>query len=103
VAAVLRQVRTRLPASRVLVLGLLPAGQRSTDPRRAAISATNSQLAALAESGQVQVSDAGGVFLSADGSISEQLMNDYVHPTALGYEALSITVSIVAQQLLEGR
>jgi lysophospholipase L1-like esterase len=103
VAAVVSQVRARLPASRVLVLGLLPAGQAASDPRRAAITHTNTELARLGEPGHVQVSDAGGVFLNADGSISAQLMGDFVTPTALGYEALTITVSLVAQQLLEGR
>lgn len=101
VRAVLSQVRERLPKSKVLVLGLLPAGQSASDPRRAQIQVINAELSALAEPERVAVTDVGGVFLDADGSISPNVMADFVHPTALGYEALTLSVSLVAASLLD--
>lgn len=102
VAAVLQQVRERLPHSRVLLLGLLPAGPTALDPRRAASDATNVELRAVASAAQLTLAEVGGVFLEPDGRITPGMMNDDGQPTALGYEALTITVSLLAQRLLDG-
>jgi hypothetical protein len=101
VAAVLQRVRVRLPGSRVLLLGLLPAGQSTLDPLRAASDATNVELRAVASAAQLTLAEAGGVFLEADGRITPGMLGDDGQPTPLGYEALTITVSLLAQRLLE--
>ena len=100
VAAVLSQIRDRLPDSHTLLLGLLPAGQTSSDPRRAAIDATNAELRRLGGD-RITVVEPGGTFLEADGSLTPSAMTDFEHPTALGYEALTLTVSLVAESLLQ--
>jgi beta-glucosidase len=101
VAAVLQRVRERLPDSRVLLLGLLPAGQSALDPLRAASDATNVELRAVASAAQLTLAEPGGVFLEPDGRITPGMLGDDGQPTALGYEALTITVSLLAQRLLE--
>ena len=101
VAAVLSQLRERLPASHTLLLGLLPAGQAASDPRRSAIDATNAELRRLSDD-HVTVVEPGGSFLEADGSLTPGVMSDAEQPTALGYEALTLTVSLVAERLLQG-
>ncbi|MEY2933735.1 MAG: hypothetical protein RL033_4484 [Pseudomonadota bacterium] len=101
VAAVLQRVRERLPDSRVLLLGLLPAGQSALDPLRAASDATNVELRAVASAAQLTLAEPGGVFLEADGRITAGMLGDDGLPTPLGYEALTITVSLLAQRLLE--
>jgi lysophospholipase L1-like esterase len=101
VAAVLQRVRERLPGSRVLLLGLLPAGQSPLDPLRVASDASNVELRAVASAAQLTLADVGGVFLEANDSITPGMLGDDGLPTALGYEALTITVSLLAQRLLE--
>jgi lysophospholipase L1-like esterase len=101
IRAVLGRIREKVPSSGVMLVGLLPSGQSPEDPRRAEVTAVN---AALRDHGleRVVVTDVGGVFLDADGSISPTVMSDYEHPTPLGYEALTLSVSLVAQRLLDG-
>ncbi len=101
VDALLEQLGERLPGSAVLLLGLLPAGQSPADPLRAASDATNRELGALASAARVTFADVGGVFLEPDGSLTPGMLNDDGEPTPLGYEALTISVSLLAQRLLE--
>ncbi len=101
IRAVLEQVRAKLPQTPVLLLALLPAGQHRGDARRGLIDATNRQLSALAEPDRVLVVDVGGMFIEADGSLSTLAMADFAHPTEIGHEALTTSVSLVAQQLMQ--
>lgn len=65
--AVVADLRTRLPQSRILVLGAFPQGERPDQPQRARIARYNALLAGLAETGTVEVLDLGPAFLAADG------------------------------------
>jgi len=109
VGAVVRRVHEELPAAAILVVGLLPAGQSRADARRAPIEAVNAELrevvAGVAQSDpaaadRIIVSDVGGTFLDADGSMSQGVMEEFTQPTALGYEALTLSLSLVAERLL---
>lgn len=109
IAAVVRRVHETLPEAAILVLALLPAGESPNDPRRAQIEAVNAQLRELAASiagsdaraaDKIVVSDVGGTFLDADGTITDGVMEDFGQPTPLGYEALTLSVSLVAERLL---
>jgi lysophospholipase L1-like esterase len=102
VSAVLDRIREQLPKSPILLLGLLPRGASAADPLRATGDATNAELRHL-EGDRVTFVDVGGVFLESDGSLTPQVMAaDDVHLTALGYEALTLSVSLVAERLLQG-
>lgn len=109
VASVVRRVHEELPAAAILVVGLLPAGQSPTDPRRAPIEAVNEALREVvadvaqgdrAAADRIIISDVGGTFLDADGSMSQGVMEEFRQPTPLGYEALTLSVSLVAERLL---
>ena len=101
IRAVLEKVQSKLPGTPVLLLALLPAGQHRADARRGLIEATNRQLSALAVPDKVLVVDVGGMFIEDDGSLSSFAMADYSHPTEIGHQALTTSVSLVAQQLMQ--
>ena len=100
VRAVLGRIREQLPASQILLLALLPQGATATDPLRVAGDATNAQLRRLS-SDPITLVEAGSVFLENDGRLTPDVMADDVHLNALGYEALTMSVSLVAQHLLQ--
>ena len=100
VRAVLERVMQKLPATPVLLLAVLPAGEKPADELRAKIVAINPQLQALAVPGKVRVADVGAVFLEPDGSIAKAHMADFLHPTALGHERLTSAVRPLLEELM---
>ena len=46
----------------------------------------NGKLAKLADNKQVFYLDIGDKFLTADGTLTTEIMNDGLHPTAKGYQ-----------------
>lgn len=85
VKAVLSTIHAQLPEVQVLLLGILPRSERSDEPLRLKVAATNKLLQALAGE-QVHYFDSGGVFLQSDGWISRDIMPDFLHLSPAGYE-----------------
>jgi hypothetical protein len=86
----------------VLVVGVLPVGREPNDPRRAQGDQTNTLLASLMVPGEVALASVGGMLLEPDGRLTEQVVDHQDQPTALGYESLTIAVSLLAQRLMAG-
>jgi beta-glucosidase len=86
VRAVNAAVRIRLPKARILHLALFPAGETRSDWLRQKIEQTNALLQDLAGLPNVVFLDLGPRFLSPDGGLPPELMDDFLHPTRQGYE-----------------
>jgi len=84
VAAICEELHVRMPKAKILLLGIFPRGARP-NPAREKVEAVNRLIAGLDGKGNVTFLDIGKVFLEKDGSISAEVMNDYLHPTAAGY------------------
>jgi lysophospholipase L1-like esterase len=85
VTAVVQAIRRKLPKAKILLLGIFPRGNRSDDPLRLAVNATNKIIAGLADRKTIFFLDVGPGFLGADGTLSGEIMPDYLHPNARGY------------------
>jgi beta-glucosidase len=96
VHAVVHAVQTRLPDSRILLLGIFPRGEPG-NPQRQQIQEINQAIASLADGRRIVFLDIGGKFLSPDGRIAKDIMSDLLHPTEKGYriwaEAMEPTLS----------
>lgn len=86
VAAVVDAIRRRLPASRILLLGIFPRANRADDPLRRAVAETNRLIARLGDDRTVVYRDIGARLLQPDGTLSGEIMPDYLHPNARGYQ-----------------
>lgn len=100
VRVVLDRIRAKLPAAKVLLLQVLPAGETPDDGLRSKIVATNAQLAALALPPNVRRADVGGIFLEPDGRILKAQMGDFLHPTPHGQERLTEAVRPLVTELM---
>jgi len=85
VTTLVKEVRTRLPKSKVLLLGLFPRGDKN-DPVREQVKEINSQLARLDDGKTVKFLDIGSKFLEPDGTLSRDIMPDLLHPSERGYQ-----------------
>lgn len=100
VTAICAEIHRRSPASRILLLGIFPRGQKPDDTR-AKVSAVNGHLATLDGHDGVTYLDIGGVFLQADGSITPDVMDDFLHPTAKGYAMWADAMSPTLERLMK--
>jgi lysophospholipase L1-like esterase len=85
VTTLVKELRTRLPESKVLLLGLFPRGEKN-DPVREQVKEVNSQLVRLDDGKMVKFLDIGSRFLEADGTLSREIMPDLLHPSERGYQ-----------------
>ena len=97
VTAVVKKLRTKLPTTKVLVLAIFPRGPNTHDHLRQVVSKANEGIAKLADDKMVFFLDIGPKFLAADGTLSKDIMPDYLHPNAKGHaiwaEAIEPTVA----------
>ena len=85
VAAVVTRLRRSLPKTKVLLLGILPRGEKAADPLRAAIRTTNARIARLDDGKRVRFLDFGPRLLEADGTLSKDVAPDFLHISERGY------------------
>ncbi|HEX4997130.1 MAG TPA: GDSL-type esterase/lipase family protein [Terriglobia bacterium] len=83
---IIEEFKKRQPQAKVLLLGIFPRNQNATDPLRATIKEINGKLEKLADNKQVFYKDIGDKFLTADGTLTTEVMADGLHPTAKGYQ-----------------
>ena len=84
VTAIVQQIRTRQPDTKIILLGIFPRGQ-SFSPQRGKILQVNQALAKLDDGMNIFYLDFGPQLIENDGSISKTIMPDFLHPNAVGY------------------
>lgn len=96
IAAIIDEIRVRLPKTKVLLLGIFPRGALRRHPLRKLNASVNNVLPELAEELNVRFLDISDVFLDDKGRLHRAIMYDFLHPTVKGYqiwaEAISPTV-----------
>ena len=85
VAAITKQLRTKLPKTKVLLLGIFPRGPNKDDKRRQVNAKANHIFKKLADGKQVHYLDIGPKFLEKDGTLTRKIMPDLLHLTEKGY------------------
>ena len=86
IRAVVELLRKKQPAAKILLLPVFPRGETPDDPMRLAVNEINENLSALADGENVFFMDISEKFLESDGTISREIMPDFLHPTEAGYE-----------------
>jgi lysophospholipase L1-like esterase len=84
VTAIVHELRDRLPKSKILLLAVFPRSQKPSAIRER-IKSVNQQIAKLDDGSNVRYLDIGKAFLSEDGTISKEIMPDYLHLSQKGY------------------
>lgn len=85
IALIVTRVRAKCPQARIIVMGVFPRGARASDGKRAKIAEINQIIAKLHAPPQITYLDITSKLTNADGSISREVMGDYLHPAAQGY------------------
>lgn len=102
VTKIVKELNEKLPKTKVLLLGIFPRAHTAEDPLRGRIKAINSQIAHLDDGGaHVKYLDFGVKFLEPDGTLSKEIMPDYLHPNAKGYEIWAEAMGPTLKSLME--
>jgi lysophospholipase L1-like esterase len=100
--AVVEKLRSKVPDSQILVLGLLPVGADLTDVNRQRATEFNVLAAQLEEWNNVSFLNPGMKFLRRDGKLIEGLFqSDNIHLTAKGYDLFAKELTPAVMDLLK--
>lgn len=99
VKAVLNEVRRSQPSAKILLLGIYPRGAKP-DATREKVTKTNTLLAELDGKENVTFLDVSAKLVGADGTIAAEVMRDFLHPTAKGYEIIAEAIDPTLKKLL---
>ena len=99
IAAVLAQLRQKLPHARIVLVDLLPRGESPNDPVRGQVAEVNKAIAACADSA-ISVVDAGSMLVDAKGVYSKDISFDALHLTWIGYAILGAALEPAIRRAL---
>lgn len=85
VKAVVEEYRKICPGATILLQAIFPRGELPDNPARAKIADINRLIAKLDDGKTIVFVDFGDRFLNPDGSMSKEVMPDFLHPSQKGY------------------
>ena len=85
IKVLLDEYEKRCPDSHILLLGIFPRGASATDPARAWVASVNKIISTYGSDPRITYMDIGSKFLQPDGSITYDIMRDFLHPSPKGY------------------
>lgn len=99
IRAICTEIHKRTPATKILLLGIFPRGEKP-DAGRTKLVEINQSIAAFDGRDGITFLDIGAKFLNADGTISKDIMGDFLHPTAKGQEIWAEAMEPTLKKLL---
>lgn len=86
IQSILEILKDRTPNTKILLLGVFPRGQQLFDEKRLNNTAINQRIRRFANGEQVRFLDISDHFLGDDGTLSKEIMPDYLHLSKVGYQ-----------------
>ncbi|OJW22659.1 MAG: hypothetical protein BGO49_01370 [Planctomycetales bacterium 71-10] len=99
VEAIVAELQKTLPDTEILLLGVFPRGEKPDDTRKK-LTDVNARISKL-DGGKVHYLDIGSSFVNPDGTISKDIMPDYLHLSEKGYELWAAAVEPTLKKLLK--
>lgn len=93
-------VKDKQPAATIVLYAIFPRGADDQDELRQNNQHTNQQLAALAEKFGIRFIDINNAFVSANGTLSTDIMPDLLHPNAAGYQIWADSLKTLTAQYI---
>ena len=98
IQAIIEQVQAKCPGTAIVLMGIFPRGQKREDPKRAVLREINGLLKARQEQPGVTFLDITDHWLSDDGTLSKEIMPDFLHPNQKGYAVWAEALKTVLPQ-----
>jgi lysophospholipase L1-like esterase len=106
VTAIVETIRAKQPQAKILLLAVFPRGEKPSTPEKAnpgrdKLKQVNEIIAKLDDGKNVHFLDIGAKFLQPDGSISKDIMPDFLHLSAAGYQIWADAISPKLAELMK--
>lgn len=106
VTAIVETIRAKQPQAKILLLAVFPRGEKPSTPEKAnpgrdKLKQVNEIIAKLDDGKSVHFLDIGAKFLQPDGSISKDIMPDFLHLSAAGYQIWADAISPKLAELMK--
>ena len=101
VKAIVTQIHTKLPESKLLLLGIFPRKPDAKDPARAKLQAVNAELAKLDDGKQTRYLEIWKQFLTEDGTLTKEIMPDALHPNEAGYKIWAESMQPLLDEMMK--
>lgn len=85
IGVIVGRIQEKCPLAQVILMAIFPRGQNASDPKRAVLADINQRIEPLGKKPRVTFLNITSQWLQADGSISKEVMPDYLHPNEKGY------------------
>ncbi len=99
VTAIVKELRKQKPSMQILLLGIFPRSPEPNGMYRDKIKETNKIISKLDDGKQVHYLDIGDKFLEKDGSLSKDIMPDYLHLSPKGYDIWAAAIKGEVEKL----
>lgn len=99
IIGIVKLLRSKLPRTKVLILGIFPRGE-TPSPQRDKNAKASEIAMRIADGRMVHYMDIGEHFLLADGTLTKEIMPDYLHLSPLGYQIWAIAIEGKLRELL---
>ena len=100
VMAVVQKLREKVPESKILLLAIFPSGERPENPQRVKAVAANAIFQKVADGRMIHYLDIGDRFTNRDGTVSKEIMHDFVHLSPSGYGLWAEAIEPVLRDLM---
>lgn len=94
-------IQAKSPQTKILLLGILPTGEKPNTANRKKIQAINRQIERLDNGSTIRFLDMGPNFLEPDGTISTKIMPDYLHLSKQGYKIWATSMQKTFAEMLK--
>ncbi len=106
VTAIVETIRAKQPQAKIFLLAVFPRGEKPSTPEKAnagrdKLKQVNEIIAKLDDGKNVHFLDIGAKFLQPDGSISKDIMPDFLHLSAAGYQIWADAISPKLAELMK--
>ncbi len=103
VKTVVADYQKRCPDTVILLQAIFPRGEKADNPLRAKIKQINETISTLADGKKVIYVDFGDKFLQPDGTLSRDIMPDFLHPNAAGYEIWANAIAPIVDKYVPAK
>jgi lysophospholipase L1-like esterase len=99
---VIHEYETRCPHAHILLLGIFPVGFAPHTPQRDWVAQVNQIISTYGSDPRITYLDIGDKFLQPDGTLTADVMPDFLHPSAKGYGIWADAIQPVIDKYFPG-